>query len=50
MPLGADDHMIVQRDVEPLRRIGDAAGELDISAAGGGVAAGVVVDQPRRMR
>lgn len=49
MPLRADDEVIVDRDAQRLARLDDRAGQVDVGAAGGGVAARVVVDQPARL-
>ena len=43
MPRGADDQVVVHRDAQPLARLRDGAGDVDIGAAGRGVAAGMVV-------
>lgn len=44
MPFRADDDVVVHRDAELLARLDDVAGEFDIGAAGGGVAARMIVD------
>lgn len=44
MPVAPQDDMVVHRDAQPLAGGGDLAGDLDIGAAGGGVARGMVVD------
>lgn len=50
MPARPDDDVVVYCDAQALARFGDLAGDFDVGSAGGGVAARVVVDQPRRMR
>lgn len=50
MAFQPDDHMVMHRDVEPPRGVGDVAGDVDVRAAGLRVARGMVVHQPRRMR
>lgn len=44
MALGADDDVVVQHDAEALARLGDVAGDVDVGAAGRGIARGMVVD------
>lgn len=48
MPFRADDDVIVDRDAQALARLDDVAGQLDIGAAGGGVAARVIVDHAKQ--
>lgn len=44
MSPGADDDMIMHRHAQSLPRLRDVAGDGDVLAAGGGIAAGVVMD------
>lgn len=46
----ADDDVVVYGDSQPLARLRDRAGDLDVRATGGGVAAGMVVDEDDRGR
>lgn len=41
---GADDYMVDEADFEDFGSLFESAGELDVSAAGGGIAGRVVVD------
>lgn len=50
MAFAADDKVVVHHDAERLSGFHDLARHLDVGTAGAGVARGVVVDQPRRMR
>lgn len=45
MPVAPQDDMVVHADPQPLGRSGDLAGDLDVGAAGGGVARGVIVEK-----
>ena len=45
MPGRAHDDVVVHRDAERLSSRRDRAGEVDVGAAGGRVAARVIVDQ-----
>lgn len=49
-PLGSDDDVIVHRDSHLLACLHHGARQVDIGAARAGIARGMVVDQPRRMR
>jgi len=48
MAAGAHHDMVVHGDAEPLARLRDRPRDVDIRAAGGGVAARVVVDEDDR--
>ena len=48
MAAGADDQVIVHRNAQTLAGIDDRARDLDVGAAGGGVARRVVVHQDDR--
>ncbi len=47
MAFRAQDDVIVHRDAEAFAGLCDLPGDLDVGAAGGGIARGVVVDQTR---
>jgi hypothetical protein len=44
MAVGGDDDMVVNLDFEVPRRLDQVAGQADVLLAGGGIAAGMVVD------
>ena len=48
MAAGAHHDMVVDGDAEPLARLRDRSGDVDVGAAGGGVAARVIVDEDDR--
>jgi hypothetical protein len=49
MPLRADDDVVMHRNSKPLGRIDDAAGDVDIRAAGRGVAGWMIMDEATKV-
>ena len=49
MAAAADHQMIVNRDAQGFGGVGDLARHFDVGAAGGGIAAGVIMQQQTRI-
>lgn len=50
MAVQPDDQVVMDSDVQSFARVGDRPGDLDIRAAGGGIARRVVMDEDDRRR